>query len=64
MYIHACTHAHKPCSGAYVCVVESSVVYSEDTIGRRYGLLTPLIVVDRVLKATWDWHSVGVLGTV
>ena len=31
------THAYtrKPCSGAYVRIVESSVVYSVDTIGYR-----------------------------
>jgi hypothetical protein len=35
-YTHnAYTHARKPCSGAYSIVVESSVVYSVDTIGNR-----------------------------
>ena len=26
MYIRICTHAHNPCSGAYIIVVEISVV--------------------------------------
>jgi len=28
-------HARKPCSGAYVCIVEISVRYSVDTIDYR-----------------------------
>ena len=35
MYIRICTHARKPCSGAYIRIVESSVVYSVDTIDYR-----------------------------
>ena len=42
-------------------IVESSVVYSVDTVERRRDLLALLIVVDRVTRATLDWHSVGVL---
>jgi hypothetical protein len=35
-YAHnAYTRTRKPCSGAYVCIVESSVVYSVDTIRNR-----------------------------
>ena len=33
--IRICTHARKPCSGAYVCIVEISVRYSVDTIDYR-----------------------------
>ena len=59
MYIHVCTHARKPCSGAYSIVVDSSVVYSVDTIGYLKASSELLIVVDTVERATLDWHSVG-----
>ena len=35
MCIRIYAYAHNPCSGAYVCIVESSVVYSVDTVGNR-----------------------------
>ena len=35
-YTHSvCTHTRKPCSGAYVCIVEISVRYSVDTVDYR-----------------------------
>ena len=62
MCIRICTHARKPCSGAYSVVVESSVVYSVDTVGYLKASSELLIVVDTVERATLEWHIVGTIG--
>ena len=59
MCIRICTRTRKPCSGAYIRIAVSSVVYSEDTVGYLKASSELLIVVDTVERATLDWHIVG-----
>ena len=59
-YTHnAYTRTRKPCSGAYIRIAVSSVVYSVDTVVYLKASSELLIVVDTVERATLDWHSIG-----